>query len=277
MKTRLSILPIAALLGMAASPLQAALINHWTFDETSGGTAADSSGGLNAVWQNGVSTELSWTTGQVGGAADLSGLVAGNNYFLVSSLSTLVNATGLSLSAWINPDGFTGTTYEGVFTTRGTLTGTAMGNQNWGFSWENGNSTPNPGPHLDSRTGNGVDSNPATIEATGGWYHIALVWDGVAGTHKNYINGVLTASDIGPIGAISGGSWQIGNDDCCGGNRDFDGQIDDLAVWDNALSGAQISAIYQGGLAGLNAAQVPEPGSLALILLGGLALLRRRR
>jgi hypothetical protein len=267
-----------ALIAAGSAKLDAALINHWKFDETSGGTAADSTGGVVGTWQNGTSTNLSWTTGQIGGAADLGGQTTGNNYFSTGTLTTLSGATGLTLSAWINPDGFTGSTYEGIFTTRSTVTGSAIGNANWGFSWENGNSTPNPLPHLDSRTGNGVDSNPATIEAAGGWYHIALVWDGVAGTHKNYINGVETASDIGPVGEISGGVWHIGHDDCCGGVRDFDGQIDDLAIWDNALTGANILAIYNGGLAGIDAAtSVPEPSGLALVGLSGLAFLRRRR
>lgn len=246
-------LPIAiafAILLSTTPDLRADLIGHWSFDETSEGTASDPVGAEDATWQNGSSTNLTWTTGQIGGAANLGGQTTDSNFFSTGTLSTLSDAGALTISAWINPDGFTGSTYEGIFTTRGTLSGTAAGNQNWGLSWENGNGS-NPNPHLDSRTSNGIDSNPASILASGGWYHVALVWDGVAGTHLQYINGVQSASGSGPIGNISGGEWHIGHDDCCGGSRDFDGQIDDLGVWDHALSATEIQTIYQNGLAGL--------------------------
>lgn len=156
------VLTIVVLSSIGAS--QAGLIAHWDFDEPSGGTAADSVGAIDAVWQNGTSNNLAWTNGQIGGAADLGGQTAGNNYFSIGTLGTLSGATGMTLSVWINPDGFTGSTYEGIFTTRATLAGTAAGNQNWGFSWEDGNAS-NGEPHLESRTGNGVDSNPASILA----------------------------------------------------------------------------------------------------------------
>ncbi len=251
------LLTIVVLSSIGAS--QAKLIAHWDFDESSGGTAADSVGAIDAVWQNGTGSNLAWTSGQIGGAADLGGQTAGNNYFSIGTLGTLSGATGMTLSVWINPDGFTGSTYEGIFTTRATLTGTAAGNQNWGFSWEDGNAS-NGEPHLDSRTGNGVDSNPASILAGGGWRHIALVWDGLLGTHVQYINGVRSAGGSGPVGNLTGGVWHIGHDDCCGGNRDFDGKIDDLGVWDNALSDADILAIYNNGLAGNPLDETP-PGS----------------
>ncbi|MGC6457590.1 MAG: lamin tail domain-containing protein [Akkermansiaceae bacterium] len=237
------------LLLSASSSLEADLIAYWSFDETSGGVAIDSVGGHHAVWQNGIRNNLQWTNGQIGGSANLGGQTAGSNFFATGNLSALANSSALSISAWINPDGFTGSTYEGIFMTRNSISGSAIGNRNWGIAWENGNAS-NPNPHLDSRTSAGFDSNPQSIPANGNWYHVALVWDGITGSHTQYINGIESASGNGPTGTISGGIWQIGHDDCCGGSRDFNGQIDDLGVWDHPLSPAEIQSIYNNGLKG---------------------------
>jgi hypothetical protein len=259
-----------AALVTTSSFLRAELIGHWTFDEITGGITTDSGGAIDANWQNGSSTNLNWTTGQIGGAADLGGQTSGDNFFSTGNLTTLSNANALTIAVWVNPDGFTGSSYEGIFMTRSSLTGSAAGNQNWGIAWEDGNGT-NPNPHLDSRTGNGIDSNPASILANDGWCHVALVWDGSAGTHVQYINGVQSASTSGPTGTISGGTWHIGHDDCCGGSRDFNGQIDDLGVWDHALSAAEIAAIYNQGLNGLALDETPllpptEPLNVGLVI-----------
>ena len=45
--------------------------------------------------------------------------------------------------------------------------------------------------------------------------------------------------------------------------------MDELAIWDTALTSAQINNIMVNG--------VPEPSTIALLVMGGLALLDRRR
>jgi hypothetical protein len=47
--------------------------------------------------------------------------------------------------------------------------------------------------------------------------------------------------------------------------RFFNGAIDDLRIYDNALSAEEVAAL------------VPEPTTIALLGIGGLGLLRRRR
>ena len=104
----------------------------------------------------------------------------------------------------------------------------------------------------------------------GSWHHLAWVGDG--GVVSLYVDGEFDttfdyasldndgfAPDTTTIGGILRGA------DCC----NFTGNIDDVAIWDNALSADQIRALASG-------AAVPEPSS-ALLGLSGLFLLALRR
>jgi hypothetical protein len=253
-----------------ASDSHASLVSLFTLDDTSSGVAVDSISGNNGIWQNGTNTNLLNTAGRVGGAADLTdaGGAAAANYFQLN-IPQLIGANGITISLWINNRAQSSSGYNGIFMTR-TFNG-ATGNS-WGLAVEN-----NGNERFDSRVnGPGIDSPDGALGVNGEWKHLTLVWDGVASTHTQYINGVQTntgASIAGPIAGPASGPWYIGYDDCCGDTRDFDGAIDDIAVWNNALSAAQVAAIYQNGLLGIG---VPEPSSTFLSLAGFAALLLRR-
>ena len=249
---------------------EAALVSYFTLDDTSSGVAVDGVGGNNAVWQNGTNTNLANTAGQVGGAADLTdaGGAAARNYFQLT-IPQLIGANGVSISLWINNRNQASSGYNGIFMTR-TFNGAT--NNSWGVAIEN-----NGDERLDTRVnGPGIDSANGLLVDNGQWKHLALVWDGIAGTHTQYVNGMQTntgASIMGPIAGPASGPWYIGYDDCCGDTRDFDGAIDDIAIFDNALSGAEIATIYQNGLGGVGA---PEPGTSLLAVLGLATFFLRR-
>lgn len=276
MKNNRSFYPILGAIAIAvASPVasHAALVSLWKLDDTSSGTAVDSVNGNNATWQN-AGTNLANAAGQIGGAADLSDVGGGNNYFQMT-IPQLIGATGITFSAWINNDANNG--YTGVLMTR---TFNGQTNNSWGLAIEPGGASWRFDARVD---GPGIDSADDSVPVDGAWKHLALVWDSSTESFTSYLNGVqastaTTTTDLNIGGpAIAGpdsGPWYIGYDDCCGGGRDFDGRIDDVAVWDNALSGAEIATIYQNGLAGTG---VPEPSVSIFGLLGSLLLLRRRR
>lgn len=251
----------------------AGLVSLWTLDDTSSGVATDIINGNDATWQNGTNTNLANTTGQIGGAADLSDLggAAANNYF-ATSIPQLVGANGISISLWVNNRAQGSSSYNGIFMTRNFNGAT---NNSWGLAVEN-----NGNERLDSRVnGPGIDSADGLLADDGNWKHLVLVWDGDAATHTQYINGVETAtgaSITGPIAGPDSGPWYIGYDNCCGNTRDFDGAIDDIAVWDNALTAAEVGTLYTNGLNGIGAA-IPEPATGTLALLGALGLITRRR
>lgn len=108
------------------------------------------------------------------------------------------------------------------------------------------------------------------------WLMVTATFDGTLGAsgyRTIYINGVQVAHDVGFVnGAAKGNPFTIGYSDVFG-NRDFDGSIDEVSVWDHALTGNQVAAIYAARLNPADApGSVPEPASWAMFL-GGFGLI----
>lgn len=107
------------------------------------------------------------------------------------------------------------------------------------------------------------------IDITDGtWHHIGLSVTG--GNVTIYVDGVARAS-AAYTGSGTATVFQIGSR-FGDGNRSVTAQIDDVSVWDGALSDAQMLTLSSNA-----ATVVPEPTSTALLGLGGLALILRRR
>jgi len=90
-----------------------------------------------------------------------------------------------------------------------------------------------------------ADVTSAVTLATGAWQHAVITWDATAGEVKFYLNGVLAqtvldaAALVAPADAdnLSIGSWLTGG-------SFFKGSIDDLRIYNRALSAADVSALY---------------------------------
>ena len=84
----------------------------------------------------------------------------------------------------------------------------------------------------------------------GAWIHVAGVLDDGAGTLSLYTNGVLAAqltTDVRPFGALQPDQSPgvgIGNLNDGGNNFPFIGDIDEVGLYDRALSEAEVNAIY---------------------------------
>ena len=100
--------------------------------------------------------------------------------------------------------------------------------------------------------------NPvATIpqEKLGQWVHLIATYDSVAGESKIYLDDVLVSQvAIAPGRIVDIGNYTLGGNALFG--RWFDGQIDDLKIYDYAI---------------------PEPATISLLVLGASALIRRRK
>lgn len=273
MKFRAPILLLPAVLALAPLQADAAMIAHYTFNETTGTSAADSvrgAGGV-ATLVNAAGDNTSWVSGQIGGAIDLDGT---NDFFHALDPIT-TDLANYSVSTWIQRDGGTGW-------------------QTFLTSW--GSSTS--GSHLFTLNnsslqhymygGNGVlfSDSKGTINVDSGWNHVAMTYNGTTGTQTLYLNGTAFAAKTGApatmnegtgnatmgIGAklvTNGTTADVGNSPGY-----FNGKIDDLAMWNETLTATDIEAIYDNGLLGI---AVPEPAAALLGGLGLLTLLRRHR
>lgn len=81
--------------------------------------------------------------------------------------------------------------------------------------------------------------------AAGHWSHVVGTWDGIQ-TARLYVDGeevgVSTAADTPPSGA--GSTLYLGNGDLAGGNT-FDGSMDEVAYYDEALTAGQIALHHE--------------------------------
>ena len=99
-------------------------------------------------------------------------------------------------------------------------------------------------------------STPPNILQPNTWYDIGVTYDGA--NLKIYIDGILMSDAPFTMGPSNDSPWNIGDDNI--GSRDFQGLIDDLRVWDVALSEEEIQSHI-----GAEIADPPnEPGLVAL-------------
>ena len=136
-----------------------------------------------------------------------------------------------------------------------------------------------------------AQSTGLVLEET--WTHLASVFDatgdGGEGTTQHYVDGVPFGDAIllggnPDAGVDEGGLVYRGNDNSLtlanrseGDDKDFNGLIDDIAVWNLALRDQDIALLFAGTPP--PEIPVPEPSTLVLVALGFIGLLgvRRRR
>ena len=91
-----------------------------------------------------------------------------------------------------------------------------------------------------------VESDTPVV--AGNWYHIVGVYNSSATTHSIFVNGVkmkeVTASGSA---TDTDGDFAVGKDTTYADSYNFDGIIDDAAIWDRALTDAEVLGLYAGG------------------------------
>ncbi|MFZ1993719.1 MAG: LamG-like jellyroll fold domain-containing protein [Solirubrobacteraceae bacterium] len=231
-----------------ASPAQAApatLTGHWTFDEGSGTTAADSSGANNPLTlQNGAS----WGPGVVG-PHSLAVSTPSRQY--AQSAGPVIDTTqSFTVSAWVYLTSTAG--YQTFVSQDGT--------QISGFFLQLRADTGRfafTRPAYDSPKALGiVASAPNIIPQPNEWYHLAGVYDSVKQTISLYVNGVLqqTQPYVPNWGAT--GSLAVGRGFYNSGQVDFtSGDIDDVRTYSGALGAGAISQLAGPGVLSVDATQ----------------------
>lgn len=222
--------------GSEASTLPAA-IGAWNFDEGLGSQTADLSGnGHPAVFVGGAF----WGPGKAGSGLLLDGIsgYADVGVPLVDmrkSYSVLVWAKLTSTTTWA-----TALSEDAV---RGSAFGLKLrgdGTNDFDFDVETSDQ-PNPGFLVAEST---TKARPLV------WVHLAGVYDANAkGALKLYVNGTLEATTATEqTFAAAGGHFVIGRGLYNGTiGSYFSGTLDEVAVYDSALSDAEVKAIFGGG------------------------------
>ena len=207
----------------ALADFTAGLVLHHTYDEGSGTLAADSSG-------NGHDGEVSnpeWVDGKFGKALQFGG--EGSDVFVTVESTPLLNVNECTFMAWINAEHWDGTRQI----VGKSVHGGCAGRTQYGLFSESGVFK------LRFETEGGRADITTDLPATGEWVHIAFTNDGETATI--YINGEAVVDGEVP-GTLSANDdpWRIGQD-CERENYVFAGIIDEVRLWNRALSAADIA------------------------------------
>lgn len=212
------------------------LVGYWTLDDGSGTTALDSSGNANTLTMTG---SPSWVTGNIGSSAlDFSG---SGQYLSVADPSSgvldFVDGSDFTITGWFNRD--TAAADHTIVAKKNDQT-TSAGYVVW---IDNNGSTD----YLSAEISDGTDTYSAvgtTNLSTTGWHHFSVVWDDSNGLYI-YLDGKLdgsTTSSTTSINSLANAlAFRIGAESDAG--VPFDGKIDDIKVYNRALSVDEVSKL----------------------------------
>lgn len=219
------------------------LIAYWRFDDGTGLLASDSSGSGNAgTLVAGGGSGPNWVAGQVGSGLDFEGdgdrVTVGNQNAFMQLPLTLVGWAKLDVLPSV-----IGSVEPIMIKADGT-------NNSWSFSVGSSPTAPNR-PFFTIFETN-ITKKAVTADnsiSTGAWWHQAGTVDSL-GNMKLYINGVAQCPaggwpcNTGPTLAINNTNLAIGIGAIASGGEPTDGTLDDLRIYNRALSQAEIAAIY---------------------------------
>jgi hypothetical protein len=218
---------VSVTIGNASAP--AGLVLGLGFEEGAGSTTADVSGMGHTATLSGAA----WTTaGRFGNALSFDGT---NDLLTVGDTAVLRLTTNLTLEAWVRP--------TSVFSWRTVLIKERTG----GLAYALYGSDDSSRPAGYVRLGTDVGIAGPTSIATNTWTHLALTYDGV--TLRLYVNGAQVRSQAltGSI-ATSTSPLRIGGNNVWG--EFFAGLIDEVRIYNRALSAAEIQSDMQTPVGG---------------------------
>lgn len=222
---------------------------------------------------NPTANQIAWFTGD-GDARDFSGnnnngAFVGSSSFAVGKVGQDFNFTGgqtvqapdnatldftnaFTIETWVSPTAAGLGTQQTFFVSKGNMN---FGNtQSYGILF-----------YQDRRIGNRVGNGSAfaTLDSTAQlplntFTHIATTYDG--STLRVYINGVLDSSQATSIGTLlnSGQPLILGGGNFGGSTVNAQSEIDEVSLYNRALSPSELAAIYNAGTAGkLKSAATP--------------------
>lgn len=222
------------------------MISYWKFEEGTGPDATDSLGANDGTIKEGAA----WTTGQVGGALE------GNYYGYVEIPDhSSLNPDVITVEAWVYPRPCSG--YR-CFVAK-----------NYGSGW----SWPYTTYFLEDPCWNNSDATFSVTIGNSRYYvrspvdPISNQWSHLVGTYDGsimriYINGELMAeNDAIPAGPIAKSLYPLHIGRIA--NNPLIGKVDEVAIYNRALTLEEIQQHYQNGLEGKGYEEAPNQPPIA--------------
>jgi fibronectin type 3 domain-containing protein len=204
-----------------ASPVPGGLVGAWGFDEATGTVATDASGhSLDGAIVGPTRT----ASGKFGRALTFDGT---NDWVTVNDAPALHLTTGITLEAWVSPSRLTGWRTA------------VLKEQSAGLAWSLYANTDTNRPSAHVFTSAESEIRGAGTLALGAWSHLAMTYDGTA--VRLYVNGTLAGtkaatgtliSTTQPLRFGGNGVW----------SEWFEGSLDEIRVYDRALSATELQA-----------------------------------
>jgi hypothetical protein len=208
------------------------LISYWRLGEHSGTTAADSKGGNAGTYGGGFTLSA---PGALSYDADSATSFNGSSGRVALPNNASLNLTGdLTLEAWVKPSAVDNA--QAVVAKAGSAA--SVSNRQFRLGLTNGQWRGT----LWDTSGGTYNAIAATAPAAGTWQHVVFTVSGSSLTI--YVNGVQsgTATFSGTRNAVNSGSAiaRLGD----GSREFFAGTVDEVAIYNVALTAAQVQAHY---------------------------------
>jgi chitodextrinase len=225
------------------------LLASYAFSEGAGTTTADASG----KGHTGTISGATWTaTGKYGKALSFNG---STSFVDLGNAADLQITGSMSVSAWI-------------FATVNPADDGQIVSKSSGPGWQL-KTSPDTGPHtfgvsVSPTSSSNTQRYSTTVRQLNTWYHVTGVYDAAARTLNIYVNGVLDNGVLlGTVPASQYNATQNVNIGRRGGGYYFQGTIDEVRLYNRALSQAEIQADMNTPVAAAPDTQPPSaPTSL---------------
>ena len=228
------VLALALYAGVARADITTGLIGHWQMDDGGGATAVDSAGSNDGTLVTPDNPQFV-AGGRFGGAIDFAGGNTPDSLVEVADDISLDLTGSRTISTWLRLDAW-GANWTGAIT-KGDIAGN--------YDLIRDGSSDNIGFYIADQDFVVGDDNVAD----GAWHLLTGVYDD-AGTMSMYVDGVLDASAAVTGGATATNDQPLVFNGLNDGNtgwdntRHNDGQMDDIRLYDRALSAADVLELF---------------------------------
>ncbi|MEU1385856.1 MULTISPECIES: LamG-like jellyroll fold domain-containing protein [unclassified Nonomuraea] len=199
-------------------PTVSGLVAAYGMNAGTGTAVADASGNGN----NGTLTAATWTAGRYGQALSFDGT---SSWVTVADSSSLRLTNGMTLEAWVRPSSVTGWRTVLMKEFGADLAYAIMG-------------SGGSGPAAFIYTSSGANAPAASNLPLNTWSHVAATYDG--STLRMFVNGTQVATNP-TVGNLRTGTSPLRIGGNSGSGDYFSGLIDEVRVYNKALTAAQIT------------------------------------